>query len=401
MRRVEVAVVGAGPAGLFAALEAAKKGVEVTVFEEHPNIGEPKHCAGILSMEGLSRLGIKPSQYFVQHEIRGGRIFSPSGTAIEMPSEKTRAYVVDRTAFDCRLAETAEDAGVRIETGRRVRELATESGRVVGVQGRNWSTGSKIVIDAEGAGGSLARKVGYTYQMDGVLAGVNAEVSEELEPHMVEVWLGRNLAPGLFAWAIPLGKKLTRCGLACNAGDPFKRLKAFLQTRFGRVQCLQPQRGVVLTGGPAHRTYLDGLLIVGDTAGQTKPTTGGGVILGGLCAQEAGRIAAEAVEAGDCSSNFLQRYQRAWRSSFSGEFTAMITARRLLNRLSDRSIDSIFKALKMEGLEGVLRGMVDEGDMDMQSNVIRSALIDPRLRGVIMRSVGRFALVELKRLFNI
>jgi len=401
LRRVEVAVVGAGPAGLFAALEAVKKGVEVTVFEEHPLIGEPNHCAGILSMEGLSRLGVEPSEDFIQHEIKGGRIYSPIGTAIEMPGKRVHAYVVARTAFDRYLAEISEDAGVRIETDRRVRGLVTENMRVVGVQGRDWSIGSKIVIDAEGAGGSLARKVGYTSQMDGVLAGVNAEVSEELEPNMVEVWLGSNLAPGLFAWVIPFGEKRARCGLACNAGDPFERLKAFLQTRFGRVQCFQPRRGVVLTSGPVRRTYLDGMLLVGDTAGQTKPTTGGGVILGGLCAQEAGRTAAEAVEASDYSSNFLQRYQRAWRSSFNREFTSMIAARRLLNRLSDRSIDGIFNALKVEGLEGVLLSMVDEGDMDMQSEVIRSALNDPRVRGVIMRGVGRFALGELKRLFNI
>jgi flavin-dependent dehydrogenase len=120
-----------------------------------------------------------------------------------------------------------------------------------------------------------------------------------------------------------------------------------------------------------------------------------------LCAQEAGRTAAEAVEDSDYSSDFLQRYQRVWRSSFGGEFTSMIAARRLLNKLPDGRIDGIFKALKGEGLEEVLRDLVEAGDMDMQSDVIRSALRDPGVRGVLVRGVGRFALGELKRLFNI
>jgi len=398
---VEVAVVGAGPAGLLAALEAAKKGVDVTVFEEHSTIGEPNHCAGILSVEGLDRLGVEPSPDFVQHEITGGRIYSPGGTAIEVPGRRTRAYVVDRAAFDRRLAGIAEDKGVRIETGRRVRELVTAVGCVIGVEGRGWSAGAEVVIDAEGAGTALARKAGYAPQKAGILAGVNVDVSEDLEPNMVEVWLGSGLAPGLFAWVIPLGKGAARCGLACSAGDPFERLKLFLRSRLGEVRCSQPRRGVVLTDGPARRTYFDGLLLVGDAAGQTKPTTGGGVILGGLCAREAGRTAAEAVEAGDCSSDFLQRYQKAWRASLGGEFASMLAARRLLNRLPDGSIDGIFEALKGEGVEKVLRSLVDGGDMDMQSGVISAALKDPKVRGILMRGVGRFALGELRRLFNL
>ncbi len=54
--RTEAAVVGAGPAGLIAARELAGRGFEVKVFEEHTIIGEPNHCAGILSVNGLKRL---------------------------------------------------------------------------------------------------------------------------------------------------------------------------------------------------------------------------------------------------------------------------------------------------------------------------------------------------------
>jgi flavin-dependent dehydrogenase len=56
--RTEVAVVGGGPAGLIAARELASKGVQVKVFEEHSKIGIPNHCAGVLSIEGLKRIGI-------------------------------------------------------------------------------------------------------------------------------------------------------------------------------------------------------------------------------------------------------------------------------------------------------------------------------------------------------
>ena len=171
--------------------------------------------------------------------------------------------------------------------------------------------------------------------------------------------------------------------------------------RFSGARCSPPRRGAVLTGGPARQTYSDGLLLVGDAAGQTKPTTGGGVILGGLCAIEAGRTAAEAVEAGDCSAGFLRRYQKAWRASLGREFTSMLSARRLLNRLSDERIDRLFDALRREGLEETLRGLVEGGDMDMHSGVIRAALRDPGLLRVLVRVAGRLALGELRSLFNL
>ena len=91
MDRTGAVVLGAGPAGLLTAREIARRGVEVKVIEEHSIIGEPNHCAGLLSVEGLSRLGVRPSPDFVQHEITGGRIYSPGGEVIEIVEERTRA----------------------------------------------------------------------------------------------------------------------------------------------------------------------------------------------------------------------------------------------------------------------------------------------------------------------
>ena len=398
MDRTETIVVGAGPAGLLAAREIARRGIEVRILEEHPVIGEPNHCAGLLSVEGLRRLGIDPSPGFVQHEITGGRIYSPSGASIEIAGSRTRAYAIDRAAFDRHLADAARGAGAEVETGRRIRGLLIRDGRVEGVRGRDAY--AKVVVDAEGAAGSLAREAGLP-PAAGLLAGVNVEVSGiDVEPHMVEVWLGDVLAPGLFAWVIPLGDGAARCGLACSSGDAFERLKRFLHRRFGSVRFSPPRRGLILTGGPIHRTYLDGLLVAGDAAGQTKPTTGGGVILGGICAIEAGRTAAEGVEADDPSAGFLKRYQRAWREALGREFASMLAARRLVNRLSDERIDRLFDAFRREGLEEKLRGLVDAGDMDMQSGVILAALRDPGLLGVLVRGAGRLALAELRALFN-
>ncbi len=402
MDNTQTVVVGAGPSGLLAAREIAQRGIEVKVVEEHPVIGEPNHCAGIISVEGLRLLGVKPSEDFVQHDIIGGRIYSPSGIEIAIRGNRTRAYAIDRAVFDRFLAETAEEEGVEVETRRQVDTLMLQNGKVEGVRGKSWEIRAQVVVDAEGATAILANRAGLTVRKTGVLAGVNVEVSGvDVEAGMVEVWLGGYIAPGLFTWVIPLKDGVARCGLACNKGDAYERLKTFIDRRFSGAKCSTPRRGFVLTGGPVRRTYWDGLLLAGDVAGQTKPTTGGGVILGGLCALEAGKTAVQAVEADDCSARFLQRYQKAWKASLGSEFASMSAARRLMNKLSDDRLDRLFDAFHREGLEWTLYSLVDDGDMDMQSDVIRSTLMEPRLRRILLRVVGRLALGELRALFNL
>lgn len=400
--RTEAAIVGAGPIGLIAAREIARMGFEVRVYEEHPVIGEPNHCAGILSVEGLNRLGVDPSPDFVQQEVRGGTAYSPDGTGIRIRGGRTRAYAVDRVAFDKHLAGLALGEGAEIETGNRVSDLVVKDGRVTGVRTKEGTTRAGVVVDCEGAGGYLARRVGLPRPSEGVLAGINAEVPGiELEPNMVEVWLGNNVAPGLFAWVIPIGEGEARCGLACGRGDALGRLKAFLDRRFGDVVHSEPQIWPVLTGGPVNKTFVDGLLLVGDVAGQTKPTTGGGVIMGGLCALKAARTASEALEQGDFSADFLGRYERSWRASLGGELSSMLAVRRFANKVSDERMDRLFASLKVAGLEGALEGIVDEGDMDMQSGVVRSALSHPGMVRVLVGSLGRLALAELRGLFKL
>ena len=399
--RTETVVVGAGPAGLLAARELAKRGIEVKIFEEHSVIGEPNHCAGILSVEGLKRLDVRPSTDFVQHEVKGGTVFSPDGTAIRIEGGSTRAYIVDRAAFDTYLAGVAQDRGAEIEKGQRVVGLTVRDGDVTGVRGKA-DVRSDVVIDCEGAAGSLARSIGLPRSTEGILAGINVEMPDvSVEPNMVEVWLGSETAPGLFAWVVPIGEMGARCGLACSGGDALRRLEAFLAERFGRSRHLEPVMWPVLTGGPVSRTYAGGLLLVGDVAGQTKPTTGGGVIMGGLCAVEAAKATMDAYETGEFSEDVLGGYEMSWRSALGREFSTMLSVRRFMNKVSDERMDNLFSSLKRAGLEPTLEGLVEEGDMDMQSGVLRSALTDPGMIRVLAGSLGRMAFGELRQFFNL
>jgi len=194
----------------------------------------------------------------------------------------------------------------------------------------------------------------------------------DLSEDLVEGWPGSRVAPGFFAWAIPLGDGLARVGLACRRGlDPRELLAAFLRRRLGAKLPpglrRPPYAGSVLTCGPIPRTYADRAVVVGDAAGQAKPTTGGGVVLGGLCALLAGRTVAEAVREGDTSEEALRAYELAWRRLLGREFRAMSLARRLLDRLPDKALDL---AVRLASELDLGREIAQEADMDFQSGIL-------------------------------
>jgi len=384
----QVIVVGAGPSGLLSAREASKRGAEVLVLEEHPEVGIPCHCAGLLSLNGLERLKIPTDYSYVQNMVRGAIFYSPSGLSLKVERDRPVACVVDRSLFDKFLASQAEMAGAEIRLNSKVYDISMDD-LGVHVSSKPDRFMAEILIDAEGISSRLVRAAGLeplnsacllpALQFD--LGGVS------VNPEYVEVHLGRQVAPGFFAWLIPLSRDSVRVGLGCKGANPRLLLNRFIQRRFKdeEYEVLAVRSGTIVTSGPIKRTFADRLLIVGDAAGQVKPTTGGGVILGGICGMTAGNVAAEAVRLGRFNSDFLASYERNWRGMLGREFRYMLWARRMLNALSDRMIDKLFEFIKKEDL---CRVISDLGDMDFQSGVISELIRHGRIFKMLTHLLG-------------
>ena len=388
--RPEAAVVGAGPAGILAAKRVAERGFSVQVFEEHPSIGEPSHCAGLISVEGLRRLGVEPHGSFIQGTVYGGRVYAPSGEHVEIRDRKPRAYIVDRAAFDRRLHGEAADAGAEFTLSERVEALEFNGSRAA-LRLRGGIVKPTVIIDAEGPGARLLNQAGHDTGQRGLINGFNVEVEGvEVDPGIVELWFGEGLAEGFFTWVIPTGDDTARCGLA-SRGDGLGSLKGFLKNRFDVELSAKVRAGRVCTGGPVQRTVYGNVLLVGDAAGQVKPTTGGGVVLGGLCAGIAGDVTSEHLGGGEK----LSRYDKLWRSEYGSELRPMLALRGLMNGLSDERLNRLLHVFKEEGLQAKAQSLLEGGDVDMQAGVIREALTDPTILAALIRSLGRVALGEL------
>ncbi|HID90926.1 TPA: NAD(P)/FAD-dependent oxidoreductase [Candidatus Bathyarchaeota archaeon] len=376
-----VLVVGGGPAGLITARETARAGIDVTVVEEHAEVGVPTHCAGLLSVDGLERIGVRPLG-FVVNAVRGARFFSPSGLSFKIEARRPKAYVVDRELFDKALAEQAAESGANIVLGKRVKDVIVHEDRADALLADGHRVGSDAIVVAEGVRCALTRALGLRAPKRRLQAAQMEIAGVDADPSYVELHFGRRIAPGFFAWKVPLSDDTLRIGLACSDGRALARLTRFVKRELGgRGKVIGRSASLLIAGGPIGRTYGDRFLVVGDAAGQAKPTTGGGVIFGGVCALHAANAIRRAASLGDWSASVLKDYQRGWMKELGRELRLMLIARKVADRLSDRGIDRLFSVV-IEG--GLAEGIQEVGDIDFQSPALLSLIRHRSAFGVIL-----------------
>lgn len=140
MNEYDIVVVGGGPAGSSAARMAAEKGARTIMLEEHSTIGLPEHCVGLFSptlsqssREFMEELVGSVDRRAVVSELKGRRIYSPSGKVKEVSLVGTGTYLIDRGLFDLELGKQAGNAGAEIMLNTKVTDLIREDGFIKGV----------------------------------------------------------------------------------------------------------------------------------------------------------------------------------------------------------------------------------------------------------------------------
>jgi len=387
-------VIGGGPSGSFAASKLAKLGADVTVFEEHSEIGVPSHCAGHLSIKGLRNLGLCPlPEKIVENEFCGANFYSPKGMkfSIRLPSPVTCS--VDRSLFDKYIAEIARDAGAHYCLGSRVSSLLIEDefvrSVVVKQSQETEKFSARIVIDAEGISSRILRQTGLSaFNRHGFVYAVEAEAEnvKDVECDTVEVFLGKAYAPGFYAWLIPRRDGTAKVGLAAKTGNPKEFLQRLMlkhpvaSRQLGTARILRVAFHPMTLGGPIPKTYSNAFLAVGDVASQVKPTTGGGVVFGMTCAEVAAEVAYEALRRNDFSARSLQLYQKRCEEIMGFDMRVMLRIRKMLDAISDEKMDAAIGFCRKMGLEKSLRSVQE---IDFQGQTLLRVLKKPRMLTIL------------------
>jgi digeranylgeranylglycerophospholipid reductase len=364
MRRYDVVVVGAGPAGSACARACAEEGLSTCLIEEHGTIGYPVQCAGLLSVRALAECRV--SKRPVENTVSGAKVISSAGAELSFDSGETKAYVVDRGMLDLEMATAAADAGAEVLVRTAYAGRSGSSIITRGPSGRREIL-FRILVAADGPRSTIARDLGME-RARVFLAGIQCEICTEMDPRFVELY--PDASPDFFGWIIPLGKGKARAGL-CGLRDVKSRFSSFLP-KAGRG-CLHLVTGTIPLG-VMPRTYGHQTLFIGDAAGFAKPTSGGGVYTGVRSAIHAAAAARVACETGDLSDSCLQGYERAWKNDFGKELALgfrLFSARRAFGPAETERL------IRFLSRDEVKKEIIAYGDMDRPGHLFRRLLKNP------------------------
>ncbi|MEA1985533.1 MAG: NAD(P)/FAD-dependent oxidoreductase [Euryarchaeota archaeon] len=356
----DMIVVGAGPGGSIAAKTAALEGLDVLLIEKRQEIGDPVRCAEGVDKVSL-RQHIKPDHRWICADLKGSYIYSPDGNMVEMSAEMSGGevgYVLERKIFDRALVDESAMAGAEVMVKTRATGLIIEDGTVCGVKlmhmGEEYTVRSKIVIGADG----MESKVG---RWAGIDTSVKPKDMETCVQYLVSganidqgycyFYLGNDIAPGGYVWLFPKGGNQANVGIGLLGSRSGKKravdyLDKFMREKLPDASIIEIVYGGVPVQGTIERTIANGLMLVGDAARQSDPITGGGIINAMDAGKIAGKVAADAISRGDCSTKVLQDYEGKWRATIGREINYSLIVKETFVKFTDENLDSLAYSLK-------------------------------------------------------
>ena len=332
----DIAIVGAGIAGNSAAYELARKGYKVIVLEKKKEIGG-KICGGLVSKRVINLQKTDA----ILNEIKGAYVHFPNGKEICIGGEKTHAYVIDRDKFVNEIAEKAMAEGAIYKLNFLVRKICQN--KIYGKEEIKF----EYLIGADGAKSNVAK----LFNM-GKISYINAIQGEgkKLEEDFVRVYLDNELFPNFFGWIIPADEK-ARIGLGYQSKKLKEKINIFARKIDRKID--NCKAGLIPYG--LRKFYRKNLALIGDSAGQVKATSGGGIYASLL----ASKILAE-------SFPDFKMYEKIFMEKFGKELKRHLLMRRIYRKLKNEDLNFIANYIE-ENVELINK----YGDIDYQWKVAK------------------------------
>jgi len=349
----DVVIAGGSVAGLICAREIASNNHSVLVIEEDYEIGTPEHCGGLVSTAGLEELGIVPFRKTFDHLIESAEIYAPNGNSFSVNSKKQRVAEISRRELDKQIAHQAQKNGAIIKVRTSFQELTDK-----GVRTSEGEIECQIFVDARGVS-SLIHK-----DRTGILSSAQYEIyADWIKKGIVQVFFDQEKYPGFFAWVIPSDQGKGKIGVAGKGINVVEAIEKFLDT-MGNYSTIRKIYAPIWIKGPIDK-FIDGkIVIVGDAAGQAKPTTAGGIYSSGMGGLYAGQAISKFLESKDMLD--LEEYQKRWTEKFGKEFEKQLFARKILERLDNNTINKLFESVTPE----ITKEISEKEDFDFHTGSI-------------------------------
>jgi digeranylgeranylglycerophospholipid reductase len=340
----DVVIAGGGPAGLCAAIAAAREGMRVAVLERDAAFGIPTRTSGGTYVADMRALGVPDSLW---NPIDHVHFVGPTRACrVTLPGV---VGVLDVRALYQWLAARAADEGAELHLRSTVTAMSVSKEGValtVRSHGGEWRAVGRYAVDATGNACVLSRAAGRP-------GFVRRAVGAELDMHAPGVpadtcWLvmGTAVAPSGYGWVFPYAPGRVRVGVGVlkpevdvDPRDYLDRLMALpaLAPVLEGAQPLEMHAGLFPAERPRPVLVGPRVVAVGDAASQGSALVGEGIRFVMRAGSGVGRAVAEAVRRGDDTP--VAAYDQAWRGRFGRDFGVAHRVSLALGRFGDGNWD--------------------------------------------------------------
>jgi digeranylgeranylglycerophospholipid reductase len=364
MTKYDIVIVGGGPAGLSAAYSAARKNAKTIVLEKDDSIAQNIRTSGVSWIDDMKRLAIPEKCY---NAIKNFRIISPSRDIV-LRGKTPKSCVLDVRATYQYLATLAARKGAEISVRSEVQSVITNSNRISGVVA-NTTKGkmeidSNLVIDASGFSSVVARRSGLARNW--TRYGIGAEYEcycDDIDPETWILMVGHKYSDAGYAWIFPISKQRVRIGTGVgrpeSITDPIKKLNSIMESKIkplDELQNIQPiefHYGFIPNEGSRKSTIFDGLMLVGDSAGQANPLVLEGIRFAIEFGRVAGDVGANSLSKG-CTRESLELYEKFWKERVSSKIKSSLKVQSRWLQMNDDSWDREVEIIRQMTVEDFL-----------------------------------------------
>ncbi|MFW9934332.1 MAG: NAD(P)/FAD-dependent oxidoreductase [Candidatus Thorarchaeota archaeon] len=350
----DVIIVGAGPSGLLAAETLATQGKNVVVLEKDQIPGKDKPCGGFLTLKGVQEGQIPIS--LAERITKGISLSIPESPIYHVDYPTPVGIQITREALGRHLCQRAEAAGAKVLLQHQVTNCLREDRlwRIIS-RGSTKELQGTLLIGADGVNSTVARQAGIRPRFRKDQLGLTVQVQialpeEEITQRFgkrMELYYGRGVCPYGYLWIFPK-RDVVYVGVGSLLSAVTDRLERYLH-RFieahprGKIQLagglLQMKERALVPLTFERPSIANGVLLVGDAAGHCSAITGEGIHYALMAGMLAGEIATKALDKGDTSTRYLQRYENRWQRLFGGDLKWGLRLRNYFYQSLTTSID--------------------------------------------------------------